>query len=60
MAYIIGTLDVSNGFSSSLAYASNLVEKQIDYKSILEYMSFEAASEAEEKYIEPFLDINDY
>jgi len=28
------------------------VEKQIDYKSIIEYMTFQACSEIQEKYID--------
>lgn len=58
MAYLIGLCDKANGFCFSITFLSNAIEKQIDYSSILEYMSFEATSEIQEKYID--LDNNDY
>lgn len=55
MAYLIGLADWSVSFNLSILFLSSEIEKRIDYSSILEYMSYNAASEIQEKY----LDIND-
>jgi len=52
MAYLVGLADRSIGFNFSLGFISNPIEKQIDYSSIIEYMSFEASSEIQERYID--------
>lgn len=60
MAYIVGLTDKAINFSNSINFNSNRKEKQIDYAGILEYMSFSACQEVQEKYVEPYLNFDDY
>ena len=45
MAYLVGLADRANGYNLSLNAGLSTAEKGINYDSIIEYMSFEAAED---------------